>query len=82
MKKEHLESPGIKSDISEKHQDLMAADIDNLIVIENCDENLLRILSLESIKDIFEGFHSVNRIVKRKHEVIVEFTDSGEMERL
>lgn len=60
----------------------MAADIDNLIVIQNCDENLLKYLSVENIKNIFKDFHSVHRIVKRRNDVIVEFTDMGEMEQL
>ena len=39
-------------------------------------------MSIEAIRQIFKDFHSVNRIVKRNNDVIVEFTDGGEMEKL
>ena len=39
-------------------------------------------MSIEAIRQIFKDFHSVNRIVKRNNDVIVQFTDGGEMEKL
>ena len=77
-------SPDKKSDSnsSDKHQDLMAADIDNLVIVENCDEVVLNKLSEVNVRELFHGFHSANRILKRKSDVVVEFTDAGEMEQL
>ena len=56
---------------SDKHEDLMSADIKNLIVIENCDKKLLANLSVDKIKELFSFYPSVHRIVKKDDKVIV-----------
>jgi hypothetical protein len=49
----------------------MSVDKNNLIVVRNCDEDVLRHLTIGEIKEIFSKFSSINRIVKKDNEVIL-----------
>jgi hypothetical protein len=49
----------------------MAVDKNNLIVVRNCDEDVLRHLTISEIKEMFSKFQSIYRIVKKDNEVII-----------
>jgi hypothetical protein len=75
-------SKNSSNDSSDKAEDLTQADQKNLILIKNCDSSKLSSMSNDEIKKVFGEFSSVNRIVKKDNEVIVEFLNENDIDLL
>jgi hypothetical protein len=62
---------------------LTKPDSKNLVLIKKCNGEFLRKRKSDEIKkEIFGEFHSINRILKHKDSIVIEFEDLSDIDKL